>query len=291
MVKQSCAAPGTGTTITLAAAQPGYSSFDVFGNAQPAYFMLTDGSQSELQAGTVTVGSPSSLSRGTPLWNSAGTFSRLNFTGTCTVYSVTPAERALFFDANNALNLASRRVYGLPATHTSNDEPARVDDVAWRWLSTQNLSVSTGAVVFALPSGYPRFRIEYQEIVPAAAAAMYCRWSHDGGITYVQGATEYIYSFQAMGLSAVASGGANTTFAGLSDTGNSASAAFGALEFQPTGGKFTIFEAAQFHSVRGWQRVAGMAVCSVSGTATHIQIGAASTTMAAGGRFRLSGGL
>lgn len=287
MVKQSCAAPGTGTTVTLSTAQPGYSSFDGFGNAQPCFYMLTDGSQSELQSGVVTVGSPSTLSRGTPLWNSAGTSVRLNFTGTCTVYNVTPAERAAYFDANNALNLAGRRVYGLPTTPTTNDEPARYDAVAWRLLSTTVFASASSGVIFTLPAAYTRFRIEFTDLIPASSMALYARLSFDNGATYRAGASDYanVTRSDAAGGS-VSGGGANTYFA-LSEA--SSLSTFGVVEFASGGSKFMLADVA--HYPGGVLKRFGMAgSCGFAGTATNILLGAVGGNLSSG-RVRLLGGL
>jgi hypothetical protein len=290
MVKCSCAAPGTGTTITLAAAQPGYSSFDGFGTAAPVYYMLTDGAQSELQAGTVTVGSPSTLSRGTPLWNSAGTFTRLNFTGTCTVYNVTPAERALYFDANNALNLAGRRLYGLPATPTSNDEPARYDAVGWRALASSVSGSAVSTVIMSLPAGYARFRLEFSDTAPTAAAPLYVRWSIDGGATAISGASDYGYNITEIRAFTLNQAGGFTSYLPITGTLPAGGIGLGWIEFQASGPKQLTADAIYNNASPALNRSAGGGYCGINTLANAVIFGAVGTTLAQC-RLRLLGSL
>jgi len=215
MVKMSCAAPGTGTTVTLSTAQPGYSSFDGFGNAAAVYYMLTDGTNSELQAGTVTVGSPSTLSRGTPIWNSANSGVRLNFSGTTTVYNVLPAERAMYADASSVWQAQGRRVANVADGATATDA-APLNQVAWRKISTTQFATTTAGVIFTLPAAFRRFRIDYV-VVTAVAQAAYMQLSTDGGSTYKAGASDYNYIAASARAASVGNAGGAEAWVRLSD--------------------------------------------------------------------------
>src|SRR5215207_4173290 len=165
MVKESAAAPGTNTTITLSGAQAGFRSFaNEFGNGVQAYYFITDGSQTEAQLGTVTVSGSNTLSRGTPLWTTTGVLTRLNFTGTTTVYAALPASRAPYYSAAAPAGVAS-------------DVAARVEEVSWRFVSTVTIVSSVFGVTIALPSGYVRYRVEWADVASASAVPLYLRYA------------------------------------------------------------------------------------------------------------------
>lgn len=193
MVKESAAAPLTGTTVTLSGAQPGYTSFTSFGNAAAVYYMITDGTQSEMQAGTVTVGSPNTLSRGTAIWNTAGTTARLNFTGTTTVYCVAPAERTFYADANAVWQAQARRIAGV-ADGTALTDAATLNQTGWRTVSTTTVSAAAAAD-FTLPAGFAAYRLEIVSLGVSVNGASVCiRCSGDGGTTFDAAASDYIYT-------------------------------------------------------------------------------------------------
>lgn len=101
-VYETANAPGTNATINLLGAPSNRQSFvQAFGNGARCYYAIDDGSKSEIGIGTITSGSPNTLSRDTVLWTSTGGTSRLNFTGAVGVYNTIPAERAIYYDADN----------------------------------------------------------------------------------------------------------------------------------------------------------------------------------------------
>jgi hypothetical protein len=107
LVRETSVNPGTGTTVTLAGATPGRVTFlQGYPAGSTAYYGITDGTQTEFQQGTVQAGTPATLTRGTPLWTTSGSLTRLNFTGTVTVYSVLPAERAVWKDPSGNFAVA-----------------------------------------------------------------------------------------------------------------------------------------------------------------------------------------
>lgn len=105
-VAETSTAPGSSSTINLAGAIAGRIAFSaVFVTGATLFYFMTDGTLSEWGIGSFTSGAPNTLTRTTVLGNSSGSTSRLNFTGTTTVYNDIPAERALYADANNAVTL------------------------------------------------------------------------------------------------------------------------------------------------------------------------------------------
>lgn len=101
LVQETCTNPGTGTTVNLNGAVSSRRSFaSSFSNGQTCFYVLSDGLISEWGIGTFSTGSPNTLSRTTVLGNSAGTTSRLNFTGTTNVYNAVPAEYSSFMTSD-----------------------------------------------------------------------------------------------------------------------------------------------------------------------------------------------
>ncbi len=97
LVQETCSNPGTGSTVTLLGAAPSRRSFaSSFSTGQNCFYFLSDGLLSEWGVGTFTAGSPNTLARTTVVGNSAGTTSRLNFTGTTNVYNAVPSEYSYF---------------------------------------------------------------------------------------------------------------------------------------------------------------------------------------------------
>lgn len=102
-VLETCTAPGTGTTVSLAGAVAGRKSYaQVATTGSPVFYFLDDGTQSEWGFGTFTSGSPNTISRSTVLGNTANTTSRLNFSGATQIYNSLPATRAVWLDGNGA---------------------------------------------------------------------------------------------------------------------------------------------------------------------------------------------
>lgn len=101
-VKETCAAPGTGT-VTLLGASTGYSSFSVIGNGNTTYYCIADqgGNNWEVGIGTYT-SSGTTLSRDTVISNSAGTTAFINFsTGTQDVFVTYPSGRSTYVDGSS----------------------------------------------------------------------------------------------------------------------------------------------------------------------------------------------
>jgi hypothetical protein len=102
-VVENCTSPGTGTTVSLAGAVAGRQTYaQAFTTGSPVFYFLDDGTQAEWGFGTFTTGTPNTVSRSTVLNNTAGTTSRLNFTGATRIYNSLPAGRAIWLDANLA---------------------------------------------------------------------------------------------------------------------------------------------------------------------------------------------
>lgn len=101
-VAETSVAPGTASTINLAGAIAGRIAFStVFATGAVCFYFMTDGTLSEWGIGLFTSGVPNTLTRTTVKGNSSGSTSRLNFTGTTTVYNAVPAEHTIYADQNN----------------------------------------------------------------------------------------------------------------------------------------------------------------------------------------------
>jgi hypothetical protein len=95
-VKQSAAAPGTGT-ITLGAVASGFQGFSAIGNGNVTYFAITDVASGawEVNYGTYT-SSGTTLSRNATPLSSSNAGALVNFTGTVDVFCTYPASKAIY---------------------------------------------------------------------------------------------------------------------------------------------------------------------------------------------------
>ena len=105
-IYETASAPGTSATFNLAGTVTGRRTFaSAFSTGAAVYYFMDDGTQAEWGNGVFTSGSPNTLTRTTVIGNTAGTTSRLNFTGTTRVYCDYPGERIVFQDANTDTSL------------------------------------------------------------------------------------------------------------------------------------------------------------------------------------------
>jgi hypothetical protein len=95
-VKQSAAAPGTGT-ITLGATAAGFQAFSAIGNGNVTYFAITDPVSGawEVNYGTYTASGTTLSRNATPLSSSAAG-ALVNFTGAVDVFCTYPSEKAIY---------------------------------------------------------------------------------------------------------------------------------------------------------------------------------------------------
>jgi hypothetical protein len=95
-VKQSAAAPGTGT-ITLGATASGFQSFAAVGNGNVTYFAIVDAVSGawEVNYGTYTSSGTTLTRNATPLSSSAAG-ALVNFTGAVDVFCTYPSEKAIY---------------------------------------------------------------------------------------------------------------------------------------------------------------------------------------------------
>ena len=109
-VLETASAPGTSATVNLAGAATGRRSFaQAFATGATVDYFMDDGTQAEWGKGLFTAGAPNTLARATVIKNTAGTTSRLNFTGTTRVYNEVPGECLLASTTYPDFN------YGAPA--------------------------------------------------------------------------------------------------------------------------------------------------------------------------------
>ena len=95
-VKETAAAPGTGT-ITLAGAASGFQAFSAIGNGNTTYFAIVDSASGawEVNYGTYT-SSGTTLSRNATPLSSSNAGALVNFTGTVDVFCTYPSEKAIY---------------------------------------------------------------------------------------------------------------------------------------------------------------------------------------------------
>jgi hypothetical protein len=95
-VKQSAAAPGTGT-ITLGAVASGFQGFSAIGNGNVTYFAITDVASGawEVNYGTYTSSGTTLTRNATPL-SSSNAGALVNFTGTVDVFCTYPSSKAIY---------------------------------------------------------------------------------------------------------------------------------------------------------------------------------------------------
>lgn len=109
-IEESTNAPGAAATVNLAGSPGGRVPWlSRFNSGALAFYVMSDSTQAEAGIGYATAGSPNTFNRQTVLWNSlVGTTSpgRLNFAGVTKIYNEVPAERVLYADQNNNVNIA-----------------------------------------------------------------------------------------------------------------------------------------------------------------------------------------
>lgn len=159
---------------------------------------------------------------------------------------------------------------------------------AWKFLGQTILTGTSSAIVFTLPSGFTRFRLEFSRLIPTVAAALFARFSFDGGSTYASGASEYNYSLTDIRTGGSMAAGA-LSYIPISNT--TTSDVFGMMEFASTNSKHTLFDATCPTTEALTSRIVGTSNNVTGGTATNILLGFVSTTFTSGGRVRLLGGL
>jgi len=291
LVKETATNPSNGTLISLGGSPSGYNTFvSAFGSGASAWYAITDGAQTEINSGTITAGSPNTIGRGTPIWTSTGSSSRLTFTGSVTVYNVQPADRTLYADAAGVWQAQTRRMTGLLAATGATDAP-RFDQVAWRMLSSQTWSSALSAATFSLPSGYVRFRLEWADVLPAAAVALFWRMSFDGGTTWASATSDYDTALNVTTGSANAPNQYNASGYGVLAGAPAAGwPSHGFFEFSYLGRHG--FGQSAFQSTAGASATfAGRCGASAGTSPTNIMIGAVGQNMTQGNARLLGGSL
>ena len=102
-VKQSAAAPGTGT-ITLGATASGFQAFSSIGNGNVTYFAIVDPVSGawEVNYGTYTASGITLSRNATPLSSSAAG-ALINFTGVVDVFCTYPSSKAIYEETNGSV--------------------------------------------------------------------------------------------------------------------------------------------------------------------------------------------
>ena len=103
-VKESTTTTGTGT-YTLAGAVTGFEAFSSIGNGNTTYYVCTDGTDFEVGIGTYTL-SGTTLARTTILESSNSDSAVSWSSGLKTIFCSQPAEKAVFLNASDNLEIA-----------------------------------------------------------------------------------------------------------------------------------------------------------------------------------------
>ncbi len=103
-VKETTTTTGTGT-YTLAGAVTGFEAFSSVGNSNTTYYSCTDGTDFEVGIGTYT-SSGTTLARTTILQSSNSDSAVSWSSGTKTIFCAQPAEKAVFLNASDNIELA-----------------------------------------------------------------------------------------------------------------------------------------------------------------------------------------
>ena len=102
-VKETTTTTGTGT-YTLAGAVAGFEAFSEIGNSNTTYYCCTDGTDFEVGIGTYTA-SGTTLAR-TTILQSSNSDNAVNWSsGSRTIFCTQPAEKAVFLNASNNIEL------------------------------------------------------------------------------------------------------------------------------------------------------------------------------------------
>jgi hypothetical protein len=118
-VKETTTTTGTGT-LTLLGAATGFQAFSVIGDGNTTYYTITNGTDWEVGIGTYT-SSGTTLSRDTIL-ESSNSGSAVNWgAGTKDVFVTYPAEKAIYFNAADQLDVDNLRLDGNTLSSTNTD--------------------------------------------------------------------------------------------------------------------------------------------------------------------------
>ena len=119
-VKETTTTTGTGT-INLAGAVTAFQTFVAgVGSGNTCYYAITSGNNWEIGLVTVTDASPDTLSR-TTILSSSNSDSAITLSGTSTVFSTYPADKAVFLDANGATEITLSKAPVIPYTTITGD--------------------------------------------------------------------------------------------------------------------------------------------------------------------------
>jgi len=120
-VRVTTASTGTGT-ITLGAAVTAFQDFSVIGDGNTTYYAIVDSTAGDWEVGIGTyTASGTTLSRDTIL-ESSNSGSAVNFSaGIKDVFVTYPAEKAVYFDASNAVNIDNIQLDGNTISTTNSN--------------------------------------------------------------------------------------------------------------------------------------------------------------------------
>lgn len=108
LILEICATPSNTTTINLAGAVAGRSTFrSQLATGSTVGYCLSNSTQWEIGLGTLTHATPDTLARTTVLSNHLGTTDRVVFVGSVYVINHIPAEKAVYLNAAGNLAIAN----------------------------------------------------------------------------------------------------------------------------------------------------------------------------------------
>jgi hypothetical protein len=180
-VKQSAAAPGTGT-LTLGATASGFQSFAAVGNGNVTYFAIVDpiSGDWEVNYGTYTSSGTTLTRNATPL-SSSNAGSLVNFTGAVDVFLTYPSSRSVYLDA--AGSAVTTLDIGTLGTSTANITTANITSGTISTTPVSNTDIVNKQYADAIASG-----IHFHEAVELATTAALPANTYNNGTSGV-GAT------------------------------------------------------------------------------------------------------
>ena len=173
LVRQTADNPGT-ATFNLIAPVTGRQSFvDAIGDGNTCYYVASGAQGTEWGIGTVSSSTPDLLARTTVIGNDAGGASKLNFTGTVTIYNALLGEHVVWRDHNGLVGIgidtpdgvtAAIHIHtasaGSVAAHAAADQLI-LENSAAAGLSILTPNTANGAIFFGDPESNSVGQIAY----------------------------------------------------------------------------------------------------------------------------------
>lgn len=158
-----------------------------------------------------------------------------------------------------------------------------------RDLGSVTITSTVATVSFSIPTNATRLMLNFQQLVPTAAAQLFAQVSTDGGSSYKAGVSDYNFAYEIVGGGAVTQ--ANTAQAYLSlsvITPLSGAGVLGSLEWDGAAQMFLTDSVALQSPSGAYQRFRTAGRFDVTGPLTNIRVGFVGASIGIG-RVRLLG--